>query len=150
VDPFGVLKRSFEGDPPPRSRCDSTGHRGTRAFQPVNRGYPRGTLPSAPLIHRRTRRYAHGLLARRDPPQAERLRQWLEQRVRKAFEGRMLAVDLNVALRSAESVVPNPRADRDALIAATAIVHRLTVVTRNTADFVASGVPLLNPWDQAG
>jgi predicted nucleic acid-binding protein len=43
--------------------------------------------------------------------------------------------------------VPDPRADRDALIAATALVHGMTIVTRNIADFAATQVPLFNPWD---
>lgn len=84
---------------------------------------------------------------RRDSAQGERLRSWLEQQVLPAFTGRILAVDLAVATRCARMLVPNPKADRDALIAATALVHGLTVVTRNTADFKATGVRLLNPWN---
>jgi toxin FitB len=42
---------------------------------------------------------------------------------------------------------PNPRSDRDALIAATALVHGLTVATRNVADFERTGVGVLNPWE---
>jgi hypothetical protein len=52
-----------------------------------------------------------------------------------------------VALRCAKLHVPDPRPERDAFIAATALVHGLTIVTRNTADFAPSGVPVLNPWD---
>ncbi len=63
-----------------------------------------------------------------------------------AFEGRILPVDTAVALRCAWLHVPNPRSERDALIAATAIVHQLTLVTRNVADFQPMGVDLLNPW----
>ncbi len=88
-------------------------------------------------------------LARRDSTQGERLRSWLERQLLTAFAGRILAVDLSVALRCAHMRVPDPRADRDALIAATAHVHGLTVVTRNTADFEATGVPLLDPWTHA-
>ncbi len=43
--------------------------------------------------------------------------------------------------------IPDPRSDRDAIIAATAIVHGMTVVTRNVADFKPTGVEILNPWD---
>lgn len=88
-------------------------------------------------------------LARRDGAQAERLRSWLERQVLTAFAGRILAVDLPVALRCAQLLVPEPKADRDALIAATAHVHGLTVVTRNTAEFQATGVALLDPWAHA-
>ncbi len=88
-------------------------------------------------------------LARRDSAQAERLRSWLGHQVLTAFAGRILAVDLPVAMRCAQRLVPDPKADRDALIAATAHVHRLTVVTRNTADFQATGVALLDPWTHA-
>ena len=88
-------------------------------------------------------------LARRDGAQAERLRSWLDGQVLTAFAGRILAVDLPVARRCAQLPVPDPKADRDALIAATAHVHGLTVVTRNTADFQATGVALLDPWDHA-
>jgi len=63
-----------------------------------------------------------------------------------AFSGRILAIDTAVAQRCATLHIPNPRSDRDALIAATALVHGLTVVTRNTADFERTGVGVLNPW----
>lgn len=86
------------------------------------------------------------LIERRDPTQGAILRAWLEGRVLQAFSGRILAVDTAVALRCAKLHVPDPRSDRDALIAATALVHGLTVVTRNVAAFEATGVALLNPW----
>jgi toxin FitB len=88
-------------------------------------------------------------LARRDGAQAERLRSWLDGQVLTAFAGRILAVDPPVARRCAQLLVPDPKADRDALIAATAHVHGLTVVTRNTADYQATGVALLDPWTHA-
>jgi predicted nucleic acid-binding protein len=81
---------------------------------------------------------------RRDPRQGILLRTWLDQRVLPAFAGRILAVDTAVALRSARLHVPDQRPFRDGLIAATALVHGFTVVTRNTADF--AGVPALDPW----
>jgi len=60
--------------------------------------------------------------------------------------GRILPVDTAVAQRCATLHVPDPRAERDALIAATALVHGLKVVTRNTADFAPMGVATMNPW----
>jgi predicted nucleic acid-binding protein len=88
------------------------------------------------------------LAERRDPTQGALLRHWLQQAVVPAFAGRILAVDAAVARRSAALHVPDPKPFRDGLIAATALVHRLVVVTRNLADFEATGVPLLNPWQQ--
>jgi predicted nucleic acid-binding protein len=85
-------------------------------------------------------------IERRDPAQGAILRTWLDSQVAPAFAGRILAVDANVARRCARLHVPNPRAERDALIAATALTHGMTVVTRNTADFAATGVALLDPW----
>ena len=86
-------------------------------------------------------------LARRDPPQAAVLRRWLDGHVLAAFSGRILAIDTAVARRCGTLHVPNPRPDRDALIAATALVHTMTVVTRNVADFLPLGVETLNPWE---
>ena len=83
---------------------------------------------------------------RRDPAQGALLRAWLDSQVAPAFAGRILAVDAHVARRCARLQVPDPRAQRDALIAATALTHGMTVVTRNTADFAATGVALLDPW----
>lgn len=86
------------------------------------------------------------LLERHDPEQSGRLLGWLEGYVLPAFTDRILPVDLPVARRCAALHVPNPKAERDALIGATALVHGFTVVTRNTADFEAMGVALINPW----
>ena len=85
-------------------------------------------------------------MERRDAAQGALLRAWLDQRVTPAFAGRVLAVDEVVAKRCAHLHVPDPRPERDALIAATALVHGLTVVTRNVADFAPTGVALFNPW----
>jgi len=87
------------------------------------------------------------LVERRDARQGAMLRGWLENQVLQAFDGRILPIDMAVARRCAALHVPDPKAERDALIAATALVHRLTVVTRNVADFDAMGVPLLDPWN---
>jgi len=86
------------------------------------------------------------LVERRDRAQAALLRVWLDQHVLPAFDGRILPVDTAVARHCAKLHVPDPRAERDALIAATALVHGLTVVTRNVGDFEATSVGLLNPW----
>ena len=83
---------------------------------------------------------------RRDPTQGAMLRAWLDSHVLPAFTGRILAVDTAVAQRCARLHIPDRRADRDALIAATALVHGMTVVTRNVADFEATGVEILNPY----
>lgn len=90
------------------------------------------------------------LVERRDPQQGAMLRTWLDGHVLPSFAGRILAVDSAVAQRCAGLHVPDPRAERDALIAATALVHGMTVATRNTADFSATGVALVNPWAYAG
>lgn len=87
-----------------------------------------------------------GRLNRREVPRAERLRTWLERDVLGAFQGRTLGVDLAVARRAASMHVPDPRSERDALIAATAAERGLIVVTRNTTDFDGLGVSLLDPW----
>jgi predicted nucleic acid-binding protein len=86
---------------------------------------------------------------RKDSGQGAMLRAWLETRVLPEFSGRIFAIDTAVAQRCARLHVPDPRAERDALIAATALVHGMTVVTRNLSDFASTGVPLLNPWDAA-
>jgi toxin FitB len=86
------------------------------------------------------------LAERRDPPQGEVLRRWLEQQVLPTFGERILPVDTAVARRSAALHVPDPRPVRDSLIAATALVHGLSVVTRNVADFVPTGAGIIDPW----
>ena len=86
------------------------------------------------------------LIERRDATQGRLWRGWLESHVLPAFMGRILPVDVPVAQCWAKLHVPDPRADRAALIAATGLVHGMTVITRNIADFQATGVELLNPW----
>ncbi len=88
------------------------------------------------------------LVARRDKKQGALLRAWLDERVLPQFDGRILPVDASVAVACAALQVPNPRPHLDALIAATARVHRLKLATRNVSDFEDFGVELINPWEQ--
>jgi predicted nucleic acid-binding protein len=87
------------------------------------------------------------LLERKDPRQGAILRAWLDTKVLPEFDERILAIDVAVAQRCAMLHVPDPRPMRDSLIAATALVHGMTVVTRNVADFNPTGVEVLNPWE---
>ena len=87
------------------------------------------------------------LALRRDAQLGAVLRNWMDRHVLPAFENRILPVDLAVAQRSAQLNVPAPPPVREGLIAATALVHAMTVVTRNVADFQQCGVSLINPWD---
>jgi predicted nucleic acid-binding protein len=84
---------------------------------------------------------------RTDQAQASVLRSWLTDYVMRAFADRILPVDTTVALRCAALHVPDPCSYRDSLIAATALVHSMTVVTRNVSHFARSGVKILNPWE---
>ena len=77
------------------------------------------------------------------------LREWLNRQVLPRFEGRILPVDTAVALRCARLHVPDRRSERDALIAATAFVHGMTVATRNVSDFEPTGIATFNPWQGA-
>jgi toxin FitB len=86
------------------------------------------------------------LVERRDAMQGVILRRWLEHEILTPFATRILTIDVAIARHCASLHVPDPRSERDALIAATALTHRLTVVTRNTVDFEPMGVALLNPW----
>lgn len=84
-------------------------------------------------------------LERRTPSQGSALRAWLTG-VRATFSGRILPFTDNTATLCAAMHVPNPRPDRDAMIAATALEHGMSVVTRNVADFAGTGVQLVNPF----
>src|SRR5947207_265076 len=86
------------------------------------------------------------LMERRDRKQGGILRAWMDGHVLPTFAGRILAIDTAVAQRCAALHVPDARSDRDALIAATALVHGMTVVTRNMSHFQPMGVAVVNPW----
>jgi predicted nucleic acid-binding protein len=85
-------------------------------------------------------------LSRHDKFQGTMLQSWLDEFVLPRFQGRIVPIDTEVALRCAALHVPNPQPDRDAYIAATALVRDFTVVTRNVRDFEPTGAKLFNPW----
>lgn len=88
------------------------------------------------------------IVERRDTAQGRVLRLWLDGQILPRFEGRILPVDTAVALQCARLHVPDPRSHRDAMIAATALVHGMTVATRNVSDFAPTGVQTFNPWSE--
>ncbi|UFS80046.1 type II toxin-antitoxin system VapC family toxin (plasmid) [Rhizobium sp. T1470] len=85
-------------------------------------------------------------IQRRDASQGSRLRGWMDSRVRPEFAERVLPIDDAIATRCAHLHIPDRRNEADALIAATALVHGLTVVTRNVQDFDDTGVIVVDPW----
>jgi predicted nucleic acid-binding protein len=87
------------------------------------------------------------LVERRDPAQGAILRSWLNAHVLPVFSERILYLDVAIAQRCAKLHVPNPQSNRDSIIAATALVHGMTVVTRNMCDFDQTGVEIFNPWE---
>jgi predicted nucleic acid-binding protein len=87
------------------------------------------------------------LMERKDSAQGAILRAWMDGQILTRFAGRILPVDIAVALRCAKLHVPGPKPERNAFIAATALVHGMTVVTRNVDDFRPTGVEVLNPWE---
>jgi toxin FitB len=89
------------------------------------------------------------LMERRDRAQGGMLRRWISDSVLPTFAGRILPVTLEVALQCARLQIPETQPYADSLIAATGLIHRLTVVTRNVADFNSTGVQVLKPWDSA-
>jgi len=90
------------------------------------------------------------LMERRDAKQGAVLRRWLDHEILASLASRILPIDAAVARQCARLHVPDPRPERDALIAATALTRGLTVVTRNTADFEPMDVAVLNPWLMPG
>ena len=85
-------------------------------------------------------------LERRDPVRGAKLRAWMDHQLLPEFSSRLLPFDAAVAVRCASLHVPVSAPLKDSLIAATALVHDMTVVTRNVVDFAPTGVRLLNPW----
>jgi predicted nucleic acid-binding protein len=85
-------------------------------------------------------------LERRDRWQGGILRRWIDDQVLPNFAERVLAFDVDAALRCAALQVPDPRSERDAMIAATALTKGLTIVTRNVADFAIAGLNVISPW----
>lgn len=85
------------------------------------------------------------LVRRRDPASADQLDRWISD-LQAAFEDRVLAISSAVADRWAELMVPDPVSVIDGLLAATALVHDLTLVTRNTKDVARTGARLLDPF----
>lgn len=86
-------------------------------------------------------------MERRDSSQGALLRTWMDTHVLPAFSDRVLFFDIAVAKCCAKLHIPDKKSDRDAIIAATALVHGMTVVTRNVSDFEKTGVDLINPWE---
>ncbi|MFP4127037.1 MAG: type II toxin-antitoxin system VapC family toxin [Alphaproteobacteria bacterium] len=86
------------------------------------------------------------LVERRDGEQGVLLRRWFDEQVIPVFSGRTLDIDTAVARACARLHVPDRRPGHDALLAATAVVHGLTVVTRNVADFEGTGARVFDPW----
>jgi predicted nucleic acid-binding protein len=85
-------------------------------------------------------------LYNRDRARAIDLEDWIRQRVLARFQGRIFAFDETTASLCAPLHVPKTRPERDAMIAATALQHGMTVVTRNVRDFAPMGVPVFDPW----
>jgi toxin FitB len=85
-------------------------------------------------------------MERKDKRQGAELREWMEGQVLPDFSGRILPLETTIARRCAGLHVPDPMPERDAMIAATALVHGMTLVTRNVSDFQRTKVKLFNPW----
>jgi toxin FitB len=85
-------------------------------------------------------------LQRHDIKQAKVIRDWIDQNLIESFRGRILSIDTKIAQCCAALHVPDRKSYGDAMIAATAITHNMTIVTRNTADFQATGAKMINPW----
>jgi hypothetical protein len=89
------------------------------------------------------------LMERRDAVQGARLRTWMDGYVLPEFAERTVLIDRPVALACARLHAPDPRPERDAFIGACAIVHGMTLVTRNIADFLPMGLTIVDPWNHS-
>ncbi len=89
-----------------------------------------------------------GLAKVTDKARRQRLERWVRSDVPTWFGNRVLEIDVKVAVRWGRLVgsLPDPLPAIDSLIAATALEHSLTVVSRNASDFGRAGVAVLDPW----
>ena len=86
-------------------------------------------------------------MERRDAKQGSALRHWLDDQILPTYENRTLPLSRDIALICAGLHIPDPKSERDAWIAATAIDAKLTLASRNVADFAGMGVELINPFE---
>jgi predicted nucleic acid-binding protein len=84
----------------------------------------------------------------KDKQKGKTLRNWLNTQVLPTFSKRIIEISLPIIRQSATLNSPKLRPFRDCLIASTALVYGMSVVTRNAADFESTGVTLINPWDE--
>jgi predicted nucleic acid-binding protein len=91
----------------------------------------------------------HGavMIAKKDPAFSARLIAWLHNEILPHYDARVLPIDVAVAMKCAQFGQVHANHFADALLAATALVHNLTLVTRNIGDFRDFAVPLVNPWN---
>lgn len=89
------------------------------------------------ILEKRKNNSAHG----------EKLNTWLQQQVLPAFKGRIVAFDGEMAEYCAALHVPNPKSERDAMIAATCIVNNMSLVTGKPADYRHIKINTINPWE---
>lgn len=86
--------------------------------------------------------------SRKDPVQAQILRDWFENQVKTEFATRILPIDTQSALKSAGFHVPNPASLPDSLIAGVAVAYNMILVTKNAKDFIDfQDIQLFNPFE---
>ena len=81
------------------------------------------------------------------PGEGEVLNTWLQKQVLQGFKGRVVAFDGEMAEYCAALHVPNPKSERDAMIAATCLVKNLSLVTRHPSDYKHIKIQTINPWE---